>query len=74
MWPTRWPVSMVWVQSPLSAPKREIHVYVDPEKMEAYNLSIETISALVGAENRNIPEVPSTLGTMIPHTACGGRV
>ena len=37
------------------APKREIHVYVDPIKLEAYNLSIETISGLIGAENRNIP-------------------
>lgn len=37
------------------APKREIHVYVDPIKIEAYNISVETISALIGAENRNIP-------------------
>jgi putative transmembrane acr-type transport protein len=37
------------------APKREIHVYVDPKRLEAYNLSIETISAIVAAENRNIP-------------------
>lgn len=37
------------------APKREIHVYVDPIKLEAYNLSIESISSLIGAENRNIP-------------------
>lgn len=37
------------------APKREIHVYLDPIRMEAYNLSVETISALIGAENRNIP-------------------
>ena len=37
------------------APKREVHVYVDPLKLEAYHLSIETISSLIGAENRNIP-------------------
>lgn len=37
------------------APKREIHVYADPKRLEAYNLSIETISAIVAAENRNIP-------------------
>ena len=37
------------------APKREIHVYVDPVRLEAYNLSIETISSLIAAENRNIP-------------------
>ena len=37
------------------APKREINVYCDPLKLDAYNLSIETISGLIGAENRNIP-------------------
>ena len=37
------------------APQREIHVYVDPIKLEAYNLTIETISSIIGAENRNIP-------------------
>ena len=37
------------------APKREIYVYCDPAKLEAYNLTIESISALVGAENRNVP-------------------
>ena len=37
------------------APEREIQVYVDPVKLEAYNLSIEAISSVIGAENRNIP-------------------
>ncbi len=37
------------------APKREIHIYVDPKRLEAYNLSIETISSIITAENRNIP-------------------
>ena len=37
------------------APQREIYIYVDPVRLEAYNLSIETISALISAENRNIP-------------------
>ena len=37
------------------APKREIHIYVDPQRLEAYNLSVETISSLIAAENRNIP-------------------
>ena len=37
------------------APKREIHVYVDPVRLEAYNLSIETISGIIAAENRNVP-------------------
>lgn len=37
------------------APKREIHVYCDPAKLEAYNLSVEQISSLISAENRNTP-------------------
>lgn len=37
------------------APKREIQVYVDPVRLEAYNLSVETIASIIGAENRNVP-------------------
>ena len=37
------------------APKREINVYMNPEKMEAYNITIETVSSKIGAENRNMP-------------------
>ena len=37
------------------APQREIQVYCDPSKLEAYNLTIETISSIIGAENKNIP-------------------
>ncbi|MDR1602544.1 MAG: efflux RND transporter permease subunit [Tannerella sp.] len=37
------------------APQREIQVYCDPNKLEAYNLTVESISAVIGAENRNIP-------------------
>ncbi len=37
------------------APEREVHVYVDPQKIEAYGLTLEGISTLIGAENSNIP-------------------
>lgn len=37
------------------APKREIHIYVDPQRIEAYGLSVEKISQVIGAENRNTP-------------------
>ena len=37
------------------APKREIHVYVDPARLDAYNLSVEQISSVIAAENRNVP-------------------
>ena len=36
-------------------PQREIKIYCDPQKLEAYNLSIETISSLIASENRNTP-------------------
>jgi HAE1 family hydrophobic/amphiphilic exporter-1 len=37
------------------APKREIHVYIDPVRLEAYRLTVEGISSIIGAENMNIP-------------------
>ncbi len=37
------------------APKREIHVYIDPLRLEAYNLTVESISQVIAAENRNVP-------------------
>ncbi|MDE6611727.1 MAG: efflux RND transporter permease subunit, partial [Muribaculaceae bacterium] len=37
------------------APKREINVYVDPNRLEAYTLTGEQIGSIIGAENRNIP-------------------
>ena len=45
------------------APKREIHVYVDPVKLEAYGLSVETIASLIGAENENVPGGNFDIGT-----------
>lgn len=35
------------------APEREIEVYVDPVKLEAYHLTIESIGQKIGAENLN---------------------
>ena len=37
------------------APKREIHIYVDPHKLEGYHLTVEQISQIIAAENRNVP-------------------
>jgi len=36
-------------------PEREIQVYCDPLKLEAYGLSIEGIASVISAENRNVP-------------------
>lgn len=48
-------ISGVGTVSISGAPKREIHVYVDPNRLEAYNLTVEQIGSVIGAENRNIP-------------------
>ena len=37
------------------APKREIHIYLDPARLEAYDLTAESVIQLVAAENRNVP-------------------
>lgn len=48
-------VSGVGTVSANGAPKREIQVYVDPNKLEAYGLTIETLSSTLMYENKNIP-------------------
>lgn len=45
------------------APQREVLVYVDPIRMEAYNLSIEAISQIIAAENKNVPGGNFDVGT-----------
>ncbi len=35
--------------------KREIQVYCDPAKLEAYNLTVEAVSQIISAENKNVP-------------------
>lgn len=37
------------------APERTVYIYCDPNQLEAYNLTVEAISNVVKAENRNIP-------------------
>ncbi len=39
----------------LSQPEREISVQVDPQKLQAYHMSIQQISTILKAENVNIP-------------------
>ena len=36
------------------APEREINIYMDPHKMEAYNVSPQQVSSAIAAENMNI--------------------
>lgn len=48
-------VSGVGAVSIAGTPLREIQVYCDPNKLEAYGVTIETIASLISAENRNTP-------------------
>ncbi len=41
--------------SVIGAPEREIQVNIDPRKVDAYGLSIESIGAIISAENINVP-------------------
>ena len=45
------------------APTREIQVYCDPNKMQAYGLSIAAVSNIISAENRNIPSGSIDIGS-----------
>ncbi|MBQ9548248.1 MAG: efflux RND transporter permease subunit [Bacteroidales bacterium] len=56
-------VSGVGTVSVVGAPKREIQVYCDPVKLQAYNLSIAGISQIIAAENRNVPSGSIDIGS-----------
>jgi len=45
------------------APTREIQVYCDPGKLEAYHLSVGAISQVIAAENRNLPSGNIDIGS-----------
>lgn len=45
------------------APKREIQVFVDPQKLEAYGITVETISSTLAYENRNTPAGTIDIGS-----------
>ncbi|MBQ2393020.1 MAG: efflux RND transporter permease subunit [Alistipes sp.] len=56
-------VSGVGTVSIAGIPQREIQVYCDPNKLEAYGLSIEAISAAIASANRNTPAGSFDLGS-----------
>ena len=56
-------VSGVGTVSIAGIPQREIQVYCDPNKMEAYGIPIETISSVIASANRNMPAGSFDLGS-----------
>ncbi|GHT54272.1 multidrug transporter AcrB [Bacteroidia bacterium] len=45
------------------APQRQVEVSVSPEKLEAYNLTVEQIAGVIQAENLNVPAGSFDAGT-----------
>ena len=45
------------------APTREIQVYCDPSRLEAYNLSVSSIASVISSENRNLPSGNIDIGS-----------
>ena len=56
-------VSGVGTVSVAGAPQREIQVYCDPNKLEAYGLTIAGISNIIASENRNVPSGSIDIGS-----------
>ena len=56
-------VSGVGTVSVAGAPNREIQVYCDPNKLEAYGLSVAAISSIIATENRNVPSGSIDIGS-----------
>ena len=56
-------VAGVGTVSVSGAPTREIHVYCDPNELQAYGLSVSTIAQIVAAENRNLPSGNIDIGS-----------
>ncbi len=56
-------VSGVGTVSVAGAPQREIQVYCDPNKLEAYGLTVAGISNIIASENRNVPSGTIDIGS-----------
>ena len=56
-------VSGVGTVSVSGAPNREIKVYCDPSKLEAYGISLSSLSAIIASENRNVPSGSIDIGS-----------
>ena len=56
-------VSGVGTVSIAGAPQREIQVYCDPNKLEAYGLTVAGISQIIASENRNVPSGTMDIGS-----------
>ena len=58
-------VSGVGTISVSGAPTREIQVYCDPNKLQAYGLTVSNIATMIAAENRNVPSGNIDIGSSV---------
>lgn len=56
-------VSGVGTISVSGAPTREIQVYCDPNRLQAYGLTVSSIASIITAENRNLPSGNIDIGS-----------
>ena len=56
-------VSGVGTVSVAGAPTREIHVYCDPQKLQAYGLTVSSIASTIASENKNLPSGNVDIGS-----------
>ena len=56
-------VAGVGTVSVSGAPTREIQVYCDPSRLQAYGLTVSTIAGIISAENRNLPSGNIDIGS-----------
>ncbi len=56
-------VSGVGTVNVIGAPTREIQIYCDPSRLQAYGLSVSSIAAVISSENKNLPSGNIDIGT-----------
>lgn len=56
-------VSGVGTVSVSGAPTREIYIYCDPQKLQAYGLTVTSIASIIASENKNLPSGNIDIGT-----------
>ena len=55
------------------APQREINIYMNPQKMEAYGISAAQVSSAIAAENKNTTGGNIDIGTSTYSVRCEGE-
>lgn len=57
----------------MGAPVREIQVNIDPRRLDAFNLTVESLGAIIAAENVNIPAGKMDIGNLTFNVKADGE-